>query len=63
MLKIEYPYNNNENLIRHYSDEGYLICQMDTGIEYIEAVDVYPCKYTYVETEHLIPQPPEEMEE
>ncbi len=35
--------------IRHWSDE-YKIMQVETGIIYDEAVDRYPCKYTYVET-------------
>lgn len=36
--------------IRHWSDE-YKIMQVETGIVYDEAVDRYPCKYTYVETD------------
>lgn len=45
----------NERLVRHYSDENKMILQVETGIEYAEAVDVIPCRYTYVETETLIP--------
>lgn len=37
------------NLIRHYSDEGKLLMQMETGVVYDEAVDVIPCRYTYRE--------------
>ena len=36
--------------IRHWSD-GYKIMRVETGIIYDEAVDRYPCKYTYVETD------------
>ena len=36
--------------IRHWSDT-YKIMQVETGIAYDEAVDRYPCKYTYVETD------------
>ena len=41
----------SERLVRHYSDEGFYIKQIETGIEYSEAVDVVPCKYTYEETD------------
>ena len=41
-------------LIRQYSDEGYTLLQVETGIEYSDAVDTYPSKYTYIETSNLI---------
>lgn len=37
-------------LVRHYSDEGLKIRQLETGIVYDEAIDVVPCRYTYEET-------------
>ncbi len=43
------------NRIRHYSDSGFRILQNETGIVYDDAVDVLPCRYTYSETEELIP--------
>lgn len=46
-------------LIEHHSDKGVYIKQVETGIEYSSAVDVYPCRYTYVETE----KPIEEIDE
>ena len=46
----------NERLVRHYSDEKKMMLQVETGIEYAEAIDVIPCRYTYVETENLIPE-------
>ena len=59
MIKIQYPYidgNNKEiyTLIKHYSDNGHRILQIETGITYNEAIDVYPCKYTYIESEEKI---------
>ena len=55
MLKTEYPYNDDNNLIRHYAkDENqvqYKIKQIETGIIYDEAIDLYPCIYTYEETD------------
>lgn len=45
----------NGNRIHHYSDSGLRILQNETGIVYNDAVDVMPCKYTYSETEELIP--------
>lgn len=41
-------------LVRTYSDT-YTIRQVETGIIYIEAVDI-PNKYTYEETEELKPE-------
>lgn len=52
MIVTEYPYHNNK--VRHYSDAGLVIRQVETGNEYGEAVDVYPCPYTYVETDKPI---------
>lgn len=37
--------------IRHYSDAGMKIRQIETGIIYDDAVDVVPCRYTYEETD------------
>lgn len=53
-LVVDYPYNGNENLIRHYSDAGFTIRQIETGNEYGEAIDRYPSKYTYEETDNPI---------
>ena len=39
------------NLIKTYSDSGFLIRQEQTGIEYEEAVDIENSGYTYVETD------------
>lgn len=40
-----------EDRIRHYSDAGFMIYQVETGNLYEDAVDVVPCPYTYEETE------------
>ena len=32
--------------IRHWSDANFMILQQETGIMYIDAVDVLPCRYT-----------------
>ena len=40
-----------EDRIRHYSDRGMMIRQVETGILYEEAVDYLPCMYTYEETD------------
>lgn len=50
----------NDHLVRHYSDKGMMILQVETGIEYDDAVDVIPCKYTYQETETPIETTEEE---
>ena len=65
MVVNEYPYIDENgkvhaNLIKHYSDAGKYIIQVQTGIEYTEAVDVVPCRYTYVESSRDIEQPESE---
>lgn len=62
MLRTQYPFINsngeeNSSLIKHYSDENKYILQVETGKKYSEAVDVYPCRYTYIETSEVIEQP------
>lgn len=42
---------NNDTLIKHYSDKGYLLLQNETGAKYFEPIDVVPCPYTYTETD------------
>lgn len=51
------------NLVKHYSDNGKYILQNETGIEYAEAVDVIPCRYTYSETKKDIDSLIKEMTE
>jgi hypothetical protein len=62
-LKTEYPYidsngDKKENLIKHYAldEQGnkYYIKQNETGLVYDEAVDVYPCRYTYTALDEKI---------
>ena len=36
--------------IRHYSETGMCIKQVETGIIYDDAIDIVPCAYTYEET-------------
>ena len=48
------------NLFKTYSDEGMLILQNETGIEYSEAIDVENAPYTYSETEKKIETEEEE---
>lgn len=47
------------NLYRIYSDKNVYILQVETDIEYEEAVDVENAPYTYIETA----KPIEEVEE
>ena len=51
MIQIEYL--NDNTLIKHYSDEGYLLLQNETGAKYAEPIDIVPCPYTYTETDEL----------
>ena len=65
-IKTQYPYiddngEERDNLIKTYSDANMYIKQEETGNIYDAAVDVYPCRYTYTETD--IPIEIEEDEE
>lgn len=51
MIKTEYL--NDGTLIKHYSDEGYLLLQNETSAKYAEPIDIVPCPYTYTETDEL----------
>lgn len=62
-LKLQNPYtdangNVRENLEMHYAEDEfgqrYYIKQVETSCEYEEAVDVVPCRYTYVATNKII---------
>lgn len=63
MIVPDYPYEGNENLIRQYSDMNVRIRQVETGAIYDEAIDVYPCRYHYEETDIPIDEVPEEVSE
>ena len=45
----------SEMCVRHYSDAGYKLRQIETGNIYNDAVDVIPCAYTYEETDEPVP--------
>ncbi len=47
-------YLNDGTLIKHYSDKGVMLLQVETGVKYSDPVDVVPCRYTYEETEEPI---------
>ena len=54
MIKQEKVTINNKELLHTYSDNNKYILQVETNVEYKEAYDVIPCKYTYTETEEEI---------
>jgi hypothetical protein len=56
MIQIEYL--NDGTLIKHYSDQGFLLLQNETGAKYSDPIDIVPCPYTYTETDE-----PAEVEE
>ena len=62
MLKREFYRTRNDgvNLYRSYSDEGFLIKQIETGQLYQEAIDVEDAPYTYEETKEKIEDPSSE---
>lgn len=50
---IQTEYLNEGTLIKHYSDKGFKLLQIETGLKYLEPVDAIPCLYTYEETNEL----------
>lgn len=52
MVKEEYL--KNGSLVRYYSDNNFTIRQIETGIEYSEAIDTVPPLYTYEESSNKI---------
>lgn len=60
MIKTEYL--NDGTLIKHYSDQGFLLLQNETGAKYADPIDLVPCIYTYTETDELIEDPGEEQD-
>lgn len=67
MLRTQYPYIDDNHvvhtdLIRTYSDaENGFVKQIETGIIYGEAIDIYPCSMTYEEV-IIEPEPEEDPE-
>lgn len=52
MIQVEYL--NDGTLVKHYSDAGYMLLQVETGAKYSDPIDVVPCAYTYEETDEPI---------
>lgn len=53
----------HENLIRTYSNAKKVIKQLETGIEYDEAIDILPIRFTYAETDKDVYKENEIVEE
>ena len=49
MIKTEFL--NDGKLIKHYSDSGVMLLQVETNIMYADPIDAVPCRYTYIETD------------
>lgn len=58
MIQTEYLHDGT--LIKHFSDEGFMLLQAETGIMYADPIDLVPCAYTYTETDILIEKEEEE---
>ena len=61
MIKTEML--RNDTLIKHYSDLGVMLKQEETGMLYADTVDIYPCPFTYTETDIPIEEEEEVSEE
>lgn len=53
-VRVEYTEDDEGNIISKEEKEHYMIKQLPTNIIYAEAVDLYPCKYTYEVTEEVV---------
>ena len=51
----------SEMCVRHYSDVGLKLRQIETGLIFPDAIDVIPCQYTYEETD--IPLDDDELDD
>lgn len=60
MIKTEFL--NDGTLIKHYSDAGFMLLQVETGVKYSDPIDIFPCPYTYEETNELVEKEEEEIE-
>lgn len=58
MISIDFL--NDCTLVKHTSDQGFLLLQVETGLKYAEPIDIMPCPYTYIETNELVEQAKEE---
>jgi len=54
LIQETYICKNGVEQLHTYSDSGYRIEQIETGIIYDEVYDNKPCQYTYRETEEKI---------
>ena len=65
MIQREYYKTRKDgiSLFKTYSTENLYIRQIETGIEYSEAIDVENAPYTYEETEEKIEREPIENED
>lgn len=45
---------NDNTLVKHYSDKGFKLRQVETDFIYDVPIDVNPCPYTYEETTETI---------
>ena len=54
MIKTELL--NDGTLIKHYSDAGFMLLQVETGAKYLDPIDVNPCPFTYMETDEKVEQ-------
>ena len=60
MAIITERYEDSEDLVRRYSDQGFLLRQIETGALYGEAIDIETAPWTYEETDIPVDQPDEE---
>ena len=59
MIKQENININQKEFVKTYSDT-YYIKQLQTGVIYAEAIDIYPCSFSYEETDELLPSQEEQ---
>lgn len=55
MIKEEYVLTRSDGIEihKHYSDDHRYIIQQETGLQFVEAEDITPCPYTYIEGDYF----------
>ncbi len=54
--------DDGKEIYRCYSDDHRYVIQNETGLKFEVAEDIYPCKYTYSESEEYLESYQEELD-
>ena len=69
MIRTQYPYIDDNggtrmNLVKTWTDDPTkTLLQVETGVMYDEAIDLFPCQFTYKEVDKPVEEEQEENNE